>query len=80
MMPEQYMDLIKRYRVFIITLVISTACWVAHYAWYRAGFPGHAIHVFCEVDSGGLFKQNANTISSFVAALTNLAPVQALNP
>lgn len=60
------MDLIKRYRMFIISLVVSTACGVAYYAWYLAGFPGHPIHVFCEVDSGGLFKQNGNTISSFL--------------
>ena len=64
-MPEQYIHLLKRYRAFVISLVVSVACWTAYYAWYLAGFPGHSIHVFCEVDSGGLFRQNANTISSF---------------
>ncbi len=65
-MPEQYMVLIKRYRAFIISLVVSIACWAAYCAWYWAGFPGRSIHVFCEVDSGGLFKQDANTLSSLL--------------
>lgn len=65
-MPEEHMDLIKRYRVFILTLPVSAACWAAYHAWYLAGFPGQPIHVFCEVDSGGLFKQDANTVSSFM--------------
>lgn len=65
-MPEHYIDLIKRYRAFLISLAVSTACWVAYYAWYLAGFPGHSIHVFCEVDSGGLFKQDGNTASSLL--------------
>lgn len=65
-MPESYVDLIRRYRAFIISLLVTMACWAAYYAWYLAGFPGHAIHVFCEVDSGGLFKQNANSVSSLL--------------
>lgn len=65
-MPEQYMDLIKRYRAFLICLVVTIVCWAAYYSWYLAGFPGHAIHVFCEVDSGGLFKQDANSVSALL--------------
>lgn len=65
-MPVKYMQLLTRYRALIVSLVVTLACWAAYYAWYLAGFPGHAIHVFCEVDSGGLFKQDGNTLSSFL--------------
>lgn len=65
-MLAQCMDSVRHYRAFVVCMAASLACWAAYYAWYLAGFPGHSIHVFCEVDSGGLFKQDANSVSSLL--------------
>lgn len=65
-MLDKCMDSVRHYRAFVVCMAASLACWVAYYAWYLAGFPGHSIHVFCEVDSGGLFKQDANSVSSLL--------------
>ena len=65
-MQTNFVEIAKKYRAFLICLLATIACWTAYYAWYKAGFPGRPIHVFCEVDSGGLFKQDANSISALV--------------
>ncbi len=72
-MQERRMGLIGKYRAFLICLLAAIACWAAYFAWYRAGFPGRPIHVFCEADTGGLFKQDANSVSALLFTYFGLA-------
>ncbi len=65
-MQEHCMGLTGKYRAFLIGLLAAIACWAAYFAWYKAGFPGRPIHVFCEADTGGLFKQDSNSVSALL--------------
>lgn len=64
---------LKRYRALFGALAATLACCAAYCAWYSAGFPGRSIHVFCETDSGGLFKQDANSVSALAFVYVGLA-------
>ncbi len=65
-MQKRWMGLTGEYRAFLVCLVAAIACWAAYFGWYLAGFPGRPIHVFCEIDTGGLFKQDANSVSALL--------------
>jgi hypothetical protein len=64
---------ISRYSAFWICLLAAIVCQAAYFAWYMAGFPGHPIHVFCEIDSGGFFRQDANSVSALLFVYIGLA-------
>ena len=71
-MQNRYIELTGNYRAFIICLFVTLAFSAAYYVWYIAGFPGRPIHVFCETDTGGLFKQDGNSISSLLFVYVGL--------
>ena len=71
-MQEQALEFITKRRAFMVSVLVAAVCWSLYYAWYLAGFPGHRIHVFAELDTGGLFRQKANGISNFAFVIFGL--------
>lgn len=71
-MQEKLLEFVTMRRAFVVSVLVSAVCWGLYYAWYLAGFPGHRIHVFAELDTGGLFRQKANGISNFAFVIFGL--------
>jgi len=67
------MSVLVKNKEFLIGLFVSIACSAGYFAWYKTGFSGESIFVFCESDTGGLFKQDSNSVSSLLFVFFGLA-------